>query len=64
MPQRHAKTSLMSEVLTDHEVSDKLFQMYMIRKEDIYGIFVELSILHKPDPFFGVNLRGKCMVYV
>lgn len=59
MPQRHAKTSLMSEVLTDHEVSDKLSQMYMIRKEDIYGIFVELSNLHKPDRFFGVNLRVK-----
>lgn len=40
MPQKHAKTSLMSEVSTDHEVSDKLSQMYVVRK-GLYGIFVE-----------------------
>lgn len=53
----------MSEVSTDREVSDKLFQMFVIREEDIYGIVVELTNLHKSDQFFGVSLWVECVVY-
>lgn len=49
----------MSEVSTDCEVSDKLSQMYVIRKEDLYEVFVELSNPHRPERFFGVNLWVK-----
>lgn len=50
------KTSLISEVLTDCDVSDKISQMDVLRKKNLYGIFVELSNLHWLDQFFNVNL--------
>lgn len=63
MPQKHAKTFLMSEVSTDREVSGTLSRMSVIRKEDLYGMLVELSNLHKPGWFSGVNLWVECMLY-
>lgn len=56
MPWKWAKTSLISEVLIDHEVSEKISQMCLIRKTDLHGIFVELLNLHGPHQFFSVNI--------
>lgn len=61
-PQKHAKTSL-SEVSTDHEVTNKHCQTDVIRKEDFCGVLMELSDLCKPDQFFGMNLRMNWSVW-
>lgn len=54
------KTSLTPEVLTDHEVSETITQMYPIRKKNLHGIFVELFNLHGPDQLFSMNLWYMC----
>lgn len=53
----------MSEVSTDHEVTDKHCQIDVIRKEDLCGILMQRSDLCKPDQFFGMNLQMNWSVW-